>query len=213
MKTHSWVQDRRHDAHIIFTSTPSSKLLTFELVLETQELNRLHTRLLPSWRGVVTHTGDEVSYGRRAAPVARHSWLSAGSEVRRCDLAHSTQLRVRPPCFRSLSCNCWRAASPLHNAKVVPSDKSAPSARWLALSTLQFTSHEPDLTRYVAGVWTVDFVTSLQLCATFFVLLVAVLFHRLGVKNKTTISILFYSFQDPQAPSPHSFFRVDVFLA
>lgn len=51
------------------------------------------------------------------------------------------------------------------------------------------TSHEPDLTRYVAGVGTVDFVTPLQLCATFFVLLVAVLFHRSGVNNITTIEI------------------------
>lgn len=62
MKTHSWVQDRRHDAR-----TLSSKLLTFELVLETRQLNRLH-----EVSDVVTHTGDEVSYGRCAAPVARH---------------------------------------------------------------------------------------------------------------------------------------------
>lgn len=95
----------------------------------------------------VTHTGDEVSYGpRRAAcrqTLVSVSWAGSASAV----IWRIPHLRVRPPCFRSLSCNCRRAASQLHNAKVVPSDKSAPSARWLALSTLQFTSHTPDLTR------------------------------------------------------------------
>lgn len=146
--TYSRVQDRRHDAHIIFTST--------NLYLELSS----YTRLLPSWRDVVTHTGDEVSYGRRAAP--RLSPDTRGCQLlgRKCAAViwRIPHLRVRPPCFRSLSCNCWRAASPLHNAKVVPSDKSAPSARWLALSTLQFT----DLTRYIRS-WRMN----CWLCNTF----------------------------------------------